>query len=171
MAENTSLLGMNKCQTILIIEDSPEDFEFTSRALKQVGYVGGVHHAKDGEEAVDYLEQIDQTENTNDLVSFPSLILLDLNMPKVSGLDVLKMLKTHEDFCRIPVIILSTSDSHKDVDDCYRFGANSYIHKSVDYAQFREGIRHLKTYWLETVMMPNPLFKKTENSVQAKLLA
>ena len=170
MAQNTSLLGMSKCQTILIIEDSPEDFEFTTRALKQVGYVGGWHHVKNGEEALDYLNHIDSSQKTGDLLNFPSLILLDLNMPKVPGIEVLKMLKEHEDFCKIPVIVISTSDSSQDIDDCYRLGANSYIHKSIDYSEFRETIGHLKSYWLETVLMPNPLMNKTEKFVQAKLI-
>lgn len=154
-----SLLGLSNCRKVLIIEDSPEDFEFTTRALEQSNFVGEWHHAENGQEALDYLGDIDKSKHTDDPLTFPCLILLDLNMPKVSGTSVLKMIKNHAEFKKIPTIVLTTSSNFSDIDECYALGANSYIQKAVDYPTLKQTIGSLKNYWIDTVVLPDPMVK------------
>ena len=166
MSRNTDLLGMNSCLTVLIIEDSPEDYEFTTRALSQSGYIGNCHHAKNGDEALDYLKSIETQKQNGEIAEYPSLIFLDLNMPAISGFDILQSLKNHDDFKRIPVLVISTSERKEDVVKSYHLGANSYIHKSVNYQALKESISLIKSYWLDSVILPDPhfnAFEKKEN--------
>jgi len=131
---------------ILLVEDNPDDVELILLALKAKRIVNKVIVAKDGAEAVDYLICMGAYKDrpkTN-----PSLILLDLQLPKITGFDILKFLRSNDKTKKIPVTIFSSSNEQKDVDRCYELGANSYIRKPVDPVEFDDAIEKLGMYWL-----------------------
>lgn len=131
---------------ILLVEDNPDDVELILLALKAKRIVNKVIVAKDGAEAVDYLICMGAYKDrpkTN-----PSLILLDLQLPKITGFDILKFLKSNDKTKKVPVTIFSSSNEQKDVDRCYELGANSYIRKPVDPVEFDNAIEKLGMYWL-----------------------
>ena len=136
---------------ILVVEDSEVEFEIVKRCLKKADFVLPLVRCKDGEDALDYLYQRNKynTESTR-----PSLVFLDLNLPKISGHQVLEKIKQDEDLRSIPVIVLTNSKNMIDIDKCYDSLANTCIHKSVDLGQFMESITHIKKYWLETALLP-----------------
>lgn len=131
---------------ILLVEDNPDDVELILLALKAKRIVNKVIVAKDGAEAVDYL--ICMGEYKDRPRTNPSLILLDLQLPKITGFDVLKFLRSNNKTKKVPVTIFSSSNEQKDVDRCYELGANSYIRKPVDPVEFDEAIEKLGMYWL-----------------------
>jgi two-component system response regulator len=124
---------------ILLVEDTEDDIELTRRALKKNRLTNPLVVARDGQEALDYLF------GDEDL---PAIILLDLQLPKVGGLEVLRRLKSDPRTRVIPIIILTSSREERDVVDGYTNGANSYIRKPVDFDQFTEAVRQLGLYWL-----------------------
>jgi two-component system response regulator len=132
---------------ILLVEDSPRDVELTLRALKKRNLANRVHVARDGAEALDYVfargAYVDRDRNHT-----PKVVLLDLKLPKVSGLEVLKALKSHEESKGIPVVVLTSSQEEMDMVESYRLGANSYIVKPVDFDKFAEAIGEIGLYWL-----------------------
>jgi len=132
---------------ILLVEDNPDDEALTIRALKKNNILNKVVVARDGVEALDYLfGTVDSGDsNTNEL---PQVILLDLKLPKLDGLEVLRRLRSDERTTTIPVIILTSSKEERDVIESYRLGANSYVVKPVDFNQFNEAVRQLGLYWL-----------------------
>lgn len=132
---------------ILLVEDNINDAELTMRALRSNKIANQIFHLKDGAEAIDFIFGIGQYEgrDTNDL---PKVILLDLKMPKVSGIEVLKKLKSEEATKSIPVVVLTSSKEDPDVRICYEFGANSYIVKPVDFDNFQKVVADLGLYWL-----------------------
>ncbi|MEM9859394.1 MAG: response regulator [Bacteroidota bacterium] len=132
---------MNK--PILLVEDNEDDVILTMRALKKKNIMNEVVVASDGVEA---LELLFGTEEKEALV--PSLILLDLKMPKMDGLDVLKAINENEQTKMLPVVVLTTSDEEDDMVKSYRLGANSYIRKPVDFDRFLEAVGQLGLYWL-----------------------
>ena len=142
----------NQSTVMLIVEDSDEDYYATTRAFKSAGVANNLYRCINGEEALDYLYQRGSYNNKN--APRPNLILLDLNMPTVSGKEVLKNLKSNPDLEKIPVIIFTTSSDEMDIDQCYDLGANSYIHKPVSLENFIESIKRLKEYWFEIVILP-----------------
>lgn len=160
------LLEKNVSQKILIIEDSIEDFEFTTRALTQAGFQGEWHHVQDGQQALDYLDYLDQQNKTNGICDYPSLILLDLNIPRVSGVEILDNLKQHALFKKIPVLILSTSNHKSHVDECYSKGANSYIHKSLNYKDLKKSMESVIDYWFANIILPDPASDNSAESEQ-----
>ncbi|RYD86760.1 MAG: response regulator [Sphingobacteriales bacterium] len=132
---------------ILLIEDSLHDAELTIRALRKDNVAKHILHLKDGAIALDYLFGTGEYAG-RDLANKPKLILLDLKMPKVSGLEVLEKITEDASMRRIPVVVLTSSKEHPDVERAYQLGANSYIVKPVDFESFRTVVNTLGMYWL-----------------------
>jgi two-component system, response regulator len=128
---------------ILLVEDNQEDLELTLHALKRENLANHVHVARDGEEALEFLYS-----NGNSGACRPKLILLDLKLPKVDGMQVLKQIKSDPRTKTIPVVILTSSKEERDLLNGYQLGANSYIQKPVDFAQFRDTVKNAGLYWL-----------------------
>ena len=130
---------------ILLVEDNPQDAEMTIRALKKHNLANSVHHAKDGAEAIEYL-----FGNSGDARRRhqPKVVLLDLKLPKVDGLEVLQRIKSDESTRTIPVVVLTSSKEERDMVDSYRLGVNSYITKPVEFEKFMEAVQQLGLYWL-----------------------
>jgi CheY-like chemotaxis protein len=132
---------------ILLVEDSPEDVELTLRALKKNQVTNHVHVVTDGAEALEYLFGVgNYAHRAKERV--PKMVLLDLKLPKVDGLDVLRRCKSEERTRKIPVVVLTSSKEERDIVESYRLGVNSYIVKPVDFQQFNEAVRQLGLYWL-----------------------
>ena len=134
-------------QLILLVEDNPDDEALTLRALEKSNVVNQVVVARDGVEALDYLFATGSHAN-RDPGATPQLVLLDLKLPRVDGLEVLRRMRADERTCLLPVVILTTSTEQRDIVESYRLGANSYIRKPVDFVQFTEAVRQLGLYWL-----------------------
>ena len=133
---------------ILLAEDSQHDAELTIRELRKHNMANNLVHVKDGEEALDFIFGTGKYTSRKDSIHFPKVILLDIQMPKVNGIEVLQILKTDVRTQAIPVVILTSSKENPDVKLCYELGANSYIVKPVNFEGFAESIRHLGFYWL-----------------------
>jgi CheY-like chemotaxis protein len=140
-------------QPILLVEDSPEDFEATVRAFKRSGLKNPIFRCEDGDSALDFLYQRGQYMDAEQAPR-PGVILLDLNLPGTDGREVLTEIKRDESLRHIPVIVLTTSNDDRDVEACYQAGANSYIQKPVDMDGFLKAIERLKGYWFEVVVLP-----------------
>jgi chemotaxis family two-component system response regulator Rcp1 len=138
---------------ILLAEDNPGDVRLTIEALRMNKVVNNLHVARDGEEAMAYLRR----EGAHAAATRPDLILLDLNMPKKSGLEVLAEVKADANLRRIPVVILTTSDAEIDIIRSYDLHANCYISKPVDLDQFMVVVRQIEGFWLEIVKLPDGL--------------
>lgn len=128
---------------ILLIEDDPDDIELIQRSLKKSNIANQVIVLRDGAEAVDYFFG----EGSDDRL-LPQLILLDLKLPKINGLELLQKLRSQERTRLLPVVILSSSDEAPDIEASYELGANSYVRKPVDFVQFSEAVQHLGLFWL-----------------------
>jgi CheY-like chemotaxis protein len=141
---------------ILYVEDNPSDVELTLHAFKKNHLANSIQVARDGEEA---LEMIFGKESTGQdtLAVFPRVILLDLKLPKVDGLEVLRTLKKDERTRIIPVVVLTSSREERDIIETYKLGVNSYIVKPVDFEKFVESMRTLGMYWLLLNQPPSPL--------------
>jgi two-component system response regulator len=140
---------------ILLVEDNPDDEELTLRALKKNNIMNEVKVARDGQEALDYFFGPDSGNNPE-----PSVVLLDLKLPKVDGLEVLRRIRADDKTKTQPVVILTSSKEEQDLLTGYRLGVNSYIRKPVDFIQFMEAVRQLGLYWLVLNECP-PSQKKT----------
>ena len=134
-------------KVILLVEDNPDDEALTLRALRKNNIQNQVVVAHDGVEALDYLFGTGTYEG-RDVTVLPSVTLLDLKLPKVDGLEVLKRVRANEQTQFLPVVILTSSKEEQDLINGYKLGANSYIRKPVDFAQFIEAVRQLGLYWL-----------------------
>jgi two-component system, response regulator len=134
-------------KVILLVEDNPDDEELTLRALKKNNIQNDVMIARDGAEALAYLFGTGAYAD-RDVSKLPSVILLDLKLPKVDGLEVLKQIRANEKTRFLPVVILTSSKEEQDVIKGYSLGANSYIRKPVDFSQFIDAVRQLGLYWL-----------------------
>lgn len=137
---------------ILLVEDNPDDIELTLRALKKSNILNEVVVARDGEEALDYL--FGTGAHANAPMPIPQVVLLDLKLPRVGGIEVLRRLRADARTRFVPVVILTSSTEDRDLKRCYELGANSYVHKPVDFAQFVEATRALGLYWLALNVMP-----------------
>jgi len=132
---------------ILLVEDDPDDEILTIRALKKNNILNEVVVARDGAEALDFLFGTGQYAD-RDIKETPQVVLLDLKLPKLDGLEVLRRLRKDERTKLLPIVVLTSSAEQQDVIESYRLGANSYILKPVDFNQFAEAIRQLGLYWL-----------------------
>jgi len=136
---------------ILLVEDNPSDAKLALRALQRNNIGNAIHHAWDGAEAIDYIFG-EGTEAPRQ----PRVVLLDLKLPKVDGIEVLRRLKADERTRAIPVVVLTSSKEERDVVETYRLGVNSYIAKPVDFTQFSEAMRAIGFYWLLLNRLPTP---------------
>jgi len=126
---------------ILLIEDNPMDVDLTRRAFSRRKVINAIEVARDGEEAIAYIQRWEAGE------TWPVVILLDINLPKINGLEVLRELKTHPMLQKIPVIVLTSSGEDRDIQKAYSLGANSYIVKPVDFEKFVEVAAQIDLYW------------------------
>ncbi|MBI2850365.1 MAG: response regulator [Chloroflexi bacterium] len=126
---------------ILLVEDNPHDVALTERALKKANVANELVVARDGVEALDYLGDCDPEK-------LPTVVLLDLKLPKVDGLEVLRHIRSSEGCRHLPVVVLTSSREEKDLIDSYNLGANSYVRKPVNFNEFAEAIQQLGLYWL-----------------------
>ena len=132
---------------ILLVEDDPRDVELTKHALEKEHLCNNIHVVGDGEEALNFLfgrgDYSDRQNGPN-----PYLVLLDLHLPKVDGLEVLREMKSNPRTCIVPVVVLTSSREQRDLVESYRLGVNSYIQKPVDFSQFQEAVKQVGLYWL-----------------------
>ena len=136
---------VNKLGRILLVEDDPKDVELTLTALEEYNLANEVIVARDGEEALEYLYSRGKFKTRSN--DNPSVMLLDLKLPKVDGLEVLKQIKSEEKFRMIPVVVLTSSNEEKDVVASYRLGVNAYVVKPVDFHEFVNAIKELGVFW------------------------
>ncbi len=136
-----------KERTILLVEDNPDDVELTLRVFKKYSIKNEVTVVRDGAEALDYLFATG-AYSEQDKSTMPAVILLDLNLPKIDGLEVLRRIRADERTKLLPVVILTSSKDEQDILKGYKLGANSYVRKPVDFNQFSEAVRQLEMYWL-----------------------
>jgi two-component system, response regulator len=140
------MTGMNEVE-ILLVEDNPQDAEMTMRALKKHNLANNVHHVVDGAEALAFIfgtaPYADRTPGNG-----PKVVLLDLKLPKVDGLEVLKKIKADPRTQMVPVVVMTSSREERDLVDSYKLGVNSYIVKPVEFDKFVESVKHLGLYWL-----------------------
>jgi CheY-like chemotaxis protein len=139
-------MGMEEVE-ILLVEDNPTDAELTMRALKRKNMANQVVWVKDGAEALDFIfaTGVYSDRNPEDL---PKLILLDLRMPKVDGLEVLQKIKAEEKTRQIPVVVLTSSNEDRDIVESYKLGVNSYVSKPVEFDEFIDAVSTLGFYWM-----------------------
>ena len=141
---------------ILLVEDNPDDRDLTMRALSKNNIANEVVVATDGVEALDYLFGTGEYEG-RDTTELPAVVLLDLKLPRMDGLEVLERVRTDERTRMLPVVILTSSKAEQDRIDGYSLGANSYVRKPVDFQQFSEAVRTLGVYWLLLNEPPPPI--------------
>ena len=143
-------ISKSKSVELLLVEDNPVDIKLTTRALKKGKLLNDLHVVRDGVEAMNFLHNEGEFSDA----PRPDLILLDLNMPRKDGREVLSDIKNDDELKYIPVIVLTTSDAEQDVLKSYNLHANSYITKPVDFDQFVEAIRKFEEFWLAVVRLP-----------------
>jgi two-component system response regulator len=136
---------------ILLVEDNPGDVRLTKEALKESKVLNNLHVAEDGVEALDFLRR----DGKHTDAPHPDLILLDLNLPKKDGRELLEEIKAHDDLKRIPVVVLTTSRAEDDILRMYDQHANCYITKPIDFEQFIEVVRSIENFWLTIVKLPS----------------
>jgi DNA-binding response OmpR family regulator len=136
---------------ILLVEDDPDHEALAIRALHKANVANEIRVARDGAEALEYIDGIVKGEK-----KIPQLVLLDLKLPKVEGLDVLRAIRAAEKTSLLPVVILTSSDEERDIVSSYRLGVNSYIRKPVNFNDFAEATRQLGMYWLLLNQCPPP---------------
>jgi len=136
-----------KSKIILLVDDNPDDVQLTLRALKKSNILNEVVVAQDGVEALEYLFGTGKYRD-RDTKTAPQLVLLDLKMPRMDGLEVLKRIRNDERTTLQPVVVMTTSSEERDRVESYKLGANSYIRKPMDFHQFSEAVRQLGLYWL-----------------------
>ena len=153
---------MIRSRIILLVEDNPNDVKLTMHAFEQSNVSNEIVVVGDGEEAIDYLFATGRHAGRDPKV-MPEVILLDMKLPKIDGLGVLRRLRADERTRRLPVVILTSSKEEKDVTSCYNLGANSFVRKPVNYDQFIDAARHLGLYWL-VMNEPPPHRENRRNS-------
>ncbi len=137
---------------ILLVEDNPMDLDFMLQALAEHSVLNPVRVCRDGEEALEFIE----AHSTPDDPDLPLLVLLDLRLPKVDGIDVLRAAREHTTWKQIPFVVMTTSSENTDISRAYELGVNSYVVKPVDFATFAEVVQQIKLYWLLTNTPPFP---------------
>ncbi|MDP0498025.1 MAG: response regulator [Verrucomicrobiota bacterium JB024] len=136
-----------KAKKILLVEDNPDDEALTLRALSKCGVVNEVDVVRNGQDAVDYLFAREKFQD-RDAKDLPQLVLLDLKLPMLDGLEVLEIIRREELTCTLPVVIFTSSKEQSDLTKGYRLGVNSFVCKPINFAEFSESIRQLGLYWL-----------------------
>lgn len=144
---------ISRQQPILLVEDSPEDYEATIRAFRKARLLNPVYHCEDGDQALDYLYKRGEYASGKEAPR-PGIILLDLNLPGTDGREVLHTIKHDDELKMIPVVILTTSNDERDVDFCYNDGANCFVQKPVELPEFMKAIQELTNYWFEIAIIP-----------------
>ncbi len=139
---------VDSSRPILLVEDNPMDVDLTQRAFKSINLMNKIQEKKKKEEAIDLITRWEAGD------PLPLIILLDLKLPKVDGLDVLRTIKKHPKYKVIPVVVLTSSSDDKDIQTAYQLGANSYIVKPVDFNKFIALATQLEIYWLATTHLP-----------------
>jgi CheY-like chemotaxis protein len=142
-----------KKRFILIAEDDADDRYLMKTALEETGIIEDVQYVENGVELINYLESLG---NENGEINYPRFILLDLNMPKMDGREVLKMMKSNETYRKIPVIVFSTTKNQLEVTRCYDLGANTYIVKPASYDSLVSTIKDICSYWFDTATLIDP---------------
>jgi two-component system response regulator len=133
---------------VLLVEDNLNDAELAIREFRKNRLADNLVHVRDGEEALDFLFGRGKFEGLRDVAFLPKVVLLDIQMPKVNGIEVLQILKADDRTKSTPVVMLTSSKENPDIRQCYALGANSYIVKPVNFERFAEAIRNLGFYWL-----------------------
>jgi len=146
-------------RNILLVEDNPDDIELTLRAFKQYNIRNEITVVRDGAEALDHLFATGAYSD-RDTTTMPAIVILDLKLPKVDGLEVLQRMRADERTKTVPVVILTSSTEEQDMVSSYKFGANSYVRKPVDFTQFVEAVRQMGLYWL-VINEPPPKIRRT----------
>jgi two-component system response regulator len=144
---------MKPAHAILLVEDNPADVKITQRALKESGLPVDLIVVRDGQEAVDYLLRKGAHASTGDWRS-PDLILLDINLPRLTGREVLERLRATPALKAVPVVVLTTSTRREDIQQMYACGANTYIEKPQEFHRFVEVLQTIHRYWLDTALLP-----------------
>ena len=143
---------MTEHSHILIVEDNPQDEMLILRALRRANVVNGITVVRDGQQALDYL--LHQGEFAGGATAPPSVVLLDIGLPRVSGLDVLHQLRSHPDTRLLPIVVLTSSDEEEDRLRSYERGANSFVRKPLDFGEFAKVVAELGIYWLAVNIPP-----------------
>lgn len=138
---------MNTEKVILLVEDNPDDEELTIRSLRKANIANEIAVVRDGSEALDYLFCTGAYAG-RDASKLPAVVLLDLKLPKITGIEVLQYLRANPRTCLIPVVVLTSSTEDEDMLDSYESGANSYVRKPVDFNSFADAVTQLGIYWL-----------------------
>ena len=146
------MITARRIRPILLVEDNPMDVDLTLEAFREQGVPNPVTVCRDGEEALQYLADHGSPADAG----LPALVLLDLRLPKVDGIEVLRHARTDEVWKQVPVVVLTTSRETADIANAYRLGVNSYIVKPVDFAAFTDVVDAIKTYWLRLNEPPFP---------------
>lgn len=136
---------MTNLKRVLLAEDSPMDVELSLAAFEQIRLANQVDVVRDGAEAMDYLLRRGVYQNRNS--GPPAVVLLDLKMPKVDGLDVLRQMRDNPELCKIPVVMLTSSREEKDVIRSYELGINAYVVKPIDFSQFAQAVKQIGAFW------------------------
>ena len=148
-------MQMNKQKVILLVEDNADDVDLTMYALRKNKILNELVVMRDGVEALEYLFGSDHNGKT-EAGEIPGLILLDLKLPRVNGLQVLERLRADARTRLVPVVVMTSSREARDVQKTYQLGANSYIRKPVDFEEFTESIKNVLHYWLDLNVLPEP---------------
>lgn len=151
-----STLPVQQAFPLLVVEDSNEDFEALQRFLKQSSLNIRIERCVTGEQALSFLYRTGKYTDPSDAPR-PKLILLDLNLPRTDGREVLRRIKQDEELKEIPIVVFTTSNNPKDIKICYQYGVNSYIVKPIDFPQLKRSIQMLVEYWLEITVLPDGL--------------
>jgi two-component system response regulator len=151
---------MNRNRIILLVEDNPNDVELTVRAFQKSNVANQLVVARDGEEAIHYLFATGDHAGRDPKV-MPEVVLLDMKLPKIDGLGVLRRMRADERTKRLPVVVLTSSKEEKDVISSYDLGANSFVRKPVDFGQFIDAARQLGLYWLVMNEPPPPSVRES----------
>jgi CheY-like chemotaxis protein len=139
---------MNALKNILLVEDDLKDVKLTLKALTEYALVNNVVVVNDGEEALDFLYCKGKYKNRPS--DKPVVVLLDLKLPKVNGLEVLQQIKTDQHLKTIPVVVLTSSREERDLDECYKLGVNAFVVKPVDFSEFMNAVKYLGVFWILT---------------------
>jgi two-component system response regulator len=139
-----------RVRPILLVEDNPMDLDLTCQAFREHSVANPIAVCRDGEEALQYMEEHALASDSQ----LPILVLLDLRLPKVDGIEVLRQVRSHAVWKQVPVVVLTTSRENKDIEAAYQLGVNSYIVKPVDFLAFADVVKTIKVYWLLTNEYP-----------------